>query len=211
MTKAAPLTFLLLLVCANYAAAQEGPTEAPAEAPSEEDSLDSPPVQAIPPGGLDEKCKKSANPAFCGLVFQPHAAIFSSNDPQKIGFTAINVTLAQVRSTKSFMTREAMNDKSSKVHAAMMTCVGRVARAEGSLKMAAREFNFTSETEVQRKIHRTDPKKMLDSATAELTTCLDALKKNTAADEGSNDVALVAMRKTDESVIACSVAKSLLQ
>lgn len=206
MTKAAPLTLLLLfvlLICAPYAAAQESPTAAPEEAPSSQG-------KGNPAAGLDEKCKKSANPAFCGLIYQPYASIFASKDEQKIGFTAINVTLGQVRATKSFMTREAMNDKSSKVHAAMMTCVGRVARAEGSLKMAAREFDVTSDVEVQRKVRRADPKKMLDSASTELTTCLDALKKTTATDEGSNDVALVAMRKTDDSVVACSVAKSLL-
>lgn len=202
MAKGALLTLLLVLVSATYAAAAGNPS-----------------------AGLEAACKKAPDPDFCELFLQPLASDFSGNDTKKMGSVAINAALGKVGTAKAFILRLNVEKQANKdARAAIMLCVGKFDRSEGNLKMAARELNSTggdaAASPAQSKPNRADPAKMIDSATSELSACVDALKKSaevgkadgdkTDAEVDGGDVTRVALRQAIDSVLACGVAKAFV-
>ncbi|KAL1535511.1 hypothetical protein AAHA92_28282 [Salvia divinorum] len=174
-----------------------------------------------PSAALDEACKKTPDPAFCKLLLQPSAAEFTGNDPKQMGFAAINATLDKVKGVKTFMTGKAVKGaKNKELKGAIMDCVGQFERGEKALRLAVGDYGRNGSeapsSNAPRKLGaKAVPIKELDTASDELTTCREALRKSVdapsqggAGDENA-DVGTEALRAARESVLACSISKSL--
>lgn len=145
--------------------------------------------------GVEEACKKASDAKFCATLLQAQA----EKEPVKTGLAAMNATLGRVDELREFMVRQAVQEQTTPEElAALSGCLCNVGEAEGGVKVALQTLNETKGAE------RDELLKMIDGATAELTACLASLKTHTSPPLRE------AVRLTDDSVQACSVARSLL-
>lgn len=151
--------------------------------------------------GVEEACKKASDAKFCATLLQAQAQAseLAEKEPVKTGLAAMNATLGRVDELREFMVRQAVQEQTTPEElAALSGCLCNVGEAEGGVKVALQTLNETNGAE------RDELLKMINGAAAELTTCLASLKTHTSPPLRE------AVRLTDDSVQACSVARSLL-
>ncbi|KAG6393543.1 hypothetical protein SASPL_147786 [Salvia splendens] len=170
-----------------------------------------------PSAGLNEACKKTSDPSFCTLLLQPSAAQFTTNDPKQMGFAAVSATLDKVKGVRTFMMGKAAKGAMNKeLRGAINDCIDQIGRGERALRTAVGgpSASEAPSANAPRKLGaKAVPIHELGTATKELTTCRDALRKNVdpeaPADDENANIGNEAVRATGESVLACDIAKSL--
>ncbi|KAH6802290.1 hypothetical protein C2S51_033736 [Perilla frutescens var. frutescens] len=150
--------------------------------------------------GLDAACKKAEDAKFCAWLLQPYAAQLADNNPVKTGLAAMNATLRRVDELREYMVHEAVQEQTSPEELNTLShCLSNVGNGEGALEVAVQLLNQTEGAE-------RDELLKIESAKSELTICLQSLKNHKTMQQAVRE----ALRLTEESLLACSVAQALL-
>ncbi|KAH6805594.1 hypothetical protein C2S51_030425 [Perilla frutescens var. frutescens] len=151
--------------------------------------------------GLDAACKKAQDAKFCASLLKPYAAQLADNNPVKAGLAAMNATLRRVDELREYMVHEAVQEQTSPEELDTLShCLSNVGNGEGALEVAVQLLNQTEGAE------RDELLKMIESAKSELTICLHSLTNHKTIQQALRE----ALRLTEESLLACSVAQALL-